>query len=208
MRLRRFSPLHLILALLTLAAFVLVGVERLGLAPGLQPAMALLYQWLMLLGGVALLVGAVNVVWLHLRRIQQGQQEWMLSLVLLAVLLPTFVAGIVNPAGARSPLLQWVFDSVVAPGQAALFALLIFFMAAATYRFLRVGRAGGAWLLVGALLVIAVQMPAATAWLPAGWVDATFWFVDAPVTAAVRGLLLGSALAMLVAGLRLLLGRA
>ena len=72
--------------------------------------------------------------------------------------------------------------------------------------------AGQPWgyrmLLAGTLIVVLIEMPAATAWLPANWVDATFWLVDAPVTAALRGLLLGSGLAMLVAGLRGLLGRA
>lgn len=208
MGVHRFSPVYLLVALVALVAFLFLGLERTGLLPGLRPATAVLYQWLMLFGGVALLLGVVNVAWLHLRRIQQGQRDWVLSLVLLAVMLPVVVAGLLNPLGAGSPLVQWVFDSIVAPGQAALFALLIFFMAAAAYRFLRVGRAGGFWLLAGTLLVVAVQMPAATAWLPQAWVDATFWLVDAPVTAAVRGLLLGGGLAMLVAGLRLLLGRA
>lgn len=208
MHARRFSPFRWLIALFILAAMVVVGLDRTGLVPALQPIMAHFYQWLMLFGGVALLVGVVNVAWLHLRRIQAGQRDWVLSLVLLAVLVPVAVAGLLNPLGAGSPLLQWVFDSVVAPGQAALFALLLFFMAAAAYRYLRFGRPGGAWLLAGTLIVLVVQMPAATAWVPAAWVDATFWFMDGPMMAALRGLLLGSAIAMLVTGLRLLLGRA
>lgn len=199
---------NLLIPILLVAVLTLLIVDRTGVLPALKPVMASFYQWLMLLGGVALLLGVVNAAWLHGRRIQVGQRDWALSLVLLAVLIAVFVAGVVNPLGATSPLMVWVFDSVVAPGQAALFALLIFFMAAAAYRFLRIGRPGGAWMLAGALVVFLVQWPVASAWLPLPVVNTTFWLVNQPVMAAVRGLLLGSGIAMLIVGLRLLLGKA
>ena len=102
----------------------------------------------------------------------------------------------------------WVFDHVIAPGQLALFALLALVMAAAAYRFVHVGRKGGAWLLAGLLIVLVVQMPMSSDWLPTWLATATFWFVDTPVMAALRGALLGGGIAMLIVGLRLLLGRA
>ena len=117
-------------------------------------------------------------------------------------------AGVINPAGANAPVLTWVFDSLVAPGQMAIFALLVFFMAAAAYRFLRINRPGGAWMLAGALIVLVAQWPLATQWLPPAFAAATFWLLDAPVMAALRGLLLGSGIALLVIGLRLVLGKA
>jgi len=193
---------------LLVAVLMVLIVDRTGILPALKPVMANFYQGLMLLGGVALLLGVVNAAWLHGRRIQTGQRDWVLSIVLLAVLLAVFVAGVISPQGATSPSMTWVFESVVAPGQAALFALLVFFMAAAAYRFLRIGRPGGAWMLAGALAVFLVQWPLAGAWLPVSIVDSTFWLVNQPVMAAVRGLLLGSGIAMLIVGLRLLLGKA
>lgn len=189
------------------AVLILLVIDRSGLLPGLHTFMPVGFQWLMLLGGVALLLGAFNVVWLHLQRIWGGHRDWPLSLVLIAVLIAIFVAGVVSPSGATSPIMGWVFDNLVAPGQAALFALLIFFVAAAAYRFLRIGRPGGAWMLAGALIVLLVEWPIATGWLPPVLADGAFWFVGGPVMAAVRGLLLGSGVAMLVIGLRLLVGR-
>jgi hypothetical protein len=183
-------------------------VDRIGIAPDLTGALSVGYQWLMLLAGVALLIGVVNVLALHLWRIQTGRRDWVLSLVLVAVLVAVFVAGVVSPAGANGPLLNWVFDALVAPSQAALFSLLVFFMAAAAFRYLRVTRPGGAWMLAGALIVLLAQWPVATQWLPPAYVQATFWLVDAPVMAALRGVLLGSGIALLVVGLRLLAGKA
>jgi hypothetical protein len=199
---------NLLVPILLVTVLAVLLVDTFWRPPELQPVLASFYQWLMLLGGVTLLLGVINVAVLHARRIQAGARDWMLSLILLAVLLAVFVAGLVNQNGATSPIVTWVFDHVVAPGQAALFALLVFFMAAAAFRFLRIGRPGGAWMLAGALLVLLVQWPMAGVWLPLPVVDGTFWLVNQPVMAAVRGVLLGSGIAMLIAGLRLLLGKA
>jgi hypothetical protein len=203
---RRPAGNLLLSAVILIAAAVLV-LDRLGVAP-ITSVMALGYQWLILLAGVALLIGTVNVAAMHLWRIQTGQRDWVLSLVLLAVLVAVFVAGAVSPAGANGPLLDWVFSALVAPGQASLFALLVFFMAAAAYRFLRIDRPGGAWMLAGALLVLVAQWPLAAQWLPPVYITTVFWLLDGPVMAALRGLLLGSGIALLVIGLRLLAGKA
>lgn len=204
---RRLRPNYLLIVLFVALASLIV-LDRLLPTPTTQTVVAILYQWLLLLGGVALLLGLVNVGWLHMGRVLRGQRDWVLSLLLVAVMLAVFVAGVVNPAGPASPLLTWVFDNVLAPGQLALFALLALVMAAAAYRFVHVGQPGGVWLLAGLLLVLVVQMPMSSAWLPAWLVGATFWFVDTPVMAALRGALLGSGIALLIVGLRLLLGRA
>jgi hypothetical protein len=205
---RQRSSANLLLTLLILVALAVLIVDRIGIAPALSAALSVGYQWLMLLAGVALLIGTANVLAMHLWRVQTGQRDWVLSLILVAVMLAVFVAGVVNPAGANGPLLNWVFDALVAPSQAALFSLLVFFMAAAAFRYLRVSRQGGAWLLAGALIVLLAQWPLATQLVPPAYAQATFWLVDAPVMAALRGVLLGSGIALLVVGLRLLVGKA
>jgi hypothetical protein len=153
------------------------------------------------------LIGVLNVAAMHLWRIQTGQRDWVLSLVLLAVLLAVLAAGVISPAADNAPPLEWVFAAVIAPGQASLFALLAFFMAAAAFRYLRFDRPGGPWLLAGALIVLLAQWPLLTPLLPPAFAGFTFWLLDGPIMAALRGLLLGSGLALLVVGLRLLLGR-
>lgn len=205
---RQRSSANILLTLLILIALAVLIVDGVGIAPALSTALSAGYQWLMLLAGIALLLGTANVLALHLWRVQTGQRDWVLSLILVAVMAAVFVAGIVNPGGATGPLLSWVFDALVAPSQAALFSLLVFFMAAAAFRYLRVSRQGGAWMLVGTLVVLLAQWPLATQWLPPAYAQATFWLVDAPVMAALRGVLLGSGIALLVVGLRLLVGKA
>jgi hypothetical protein len=202
------SGANILLAFLIVAGVVVLLVDRTGIAPDLGAVLATGYQWLMLLAGVTLLIGTVNVVAMHLWRIGGGQRDWVLSLLLVAVLVAVFVAGVISPAGANGPLLAWVFDTLVAPSQAALFSLLVFFMAAAAFRYLRINRPGGAWMLAGAVIVLLAQWPLLTQWLPPAYGEVSFWLLDAPVMAALRGVLLGSGIALLIVGLRLLVGKA
>lgn len=192
---------------LLVAALVFVAAGRLRAIPALTTITTTGYEWILLLAAAAFFLGVINVLWLHVRRIALGQRDWGLSLILVAVLLAVAAGGLLNPAGAASPLLGWIFANLIAPGQAALFAMLIFFMAAAAFQYLRIGRPGGAWMLAGALLILVVQMPIAGPWLPPWLSNLAQWWLDVPGMAALRGLLLGGGLAMLVVGLRMLVGR-
>ncbi len=189
------------------AVFAIVLIDRTGVLPGLAPFSLALYEWAVILAGIAILLGVVNVLWVHWRRILHGEGEWWLSLVLVVALLSVLLAGMVNPAGDRSPLLEWTFDSVIAPGYSALFALMIFFLAAALYHRVRVGRAGGGWVLAGILLTLLAQTPAAQALLAPAWSTTIAWILNGPVTATLRGALLGVGLALVVVALRTLAGR-
>lgn len=196
-----------VFVILLVAALAFVVAGRLPGWLGLATLANTGYTWALLLGGVALLLGVVNVLWLHIRRIALGQRDWVLSLLLIAVLIAVAGAGLLSPAGAASPLLEWIFAAVIAPGQAALFALLVFFMVAAAFQYLRIGQRGGVWMLAGFLVILAVQTPFIASWLPPNSVDAANWFLNLPVMATLRGVLLGGSLALLVVGLRLLVGR-
>jgi len=201
-------PLRSAIAIGIMAAcFALILADRTGLLPRLAPFTLALYQWAIILGGVALLLGVLNVLWVHMRRIQHGQSAWWQSLVLVVALLAVLLAGLVNPAGDRSPLLEWTFDSVIAPGYAALFALMIFFLGAAIYHRVRLGRAGGGWVLAGLLLMLLAQTPAAQTLLAPAWSAAITLILNGPVTATLRGAPLGVGLALIVVALRVLAGR-
>jgi hypothetical protein len=200
-------PLRTAIALALVAGcFVMVFTERTGLLPALAPITVALYEWAVVLGAFALLLGSGSVLWLHARRIQGGAAGWWQSLALVVTLAAVFAAGLVNPAGARSPLIEWTFDSVLAPGYGALFAMMVFFLGAAIYQLVRVGRRGGGWVLGGLLFMALTQMPALRLIVPANVADAALWIVEAPVTASARGVLLGVGLGLIVVALRALTG--
>lgn len=196
------------LVLLTVAVcFIVITLDRVGMGPALRSLTTALYAWAVLLSAFALLLGVFNVLLMHLRRIYLGETDWGGSTVLVVALLAVLVAGLLDPQGATGPVVEWIFDAVLAPGQAMLFALLAFFTAAAAYRYLRVNQPGGVWMVAGALLMFVAQMPVSAAWLPVPLFEAMAWLLTHPLLATVRGVLLGSGLALLIAGLRFLIGR-
>ena len=183
-------------ALLVLDRFVALGPVR--------DAATMLLEWGLILAAFALLLGIANVTWVHLRQVIVGSRGWMQSLLLVAALIATLILGLSGAEGVRSPLVEWIFDSVIAPGQATLLALPAFFMLAAAYRYLRISRPGGLWILAGVLLVVAGQMPLAHDLLPASVAAVTAWVLDGPAMAALRGALLGSAFAIILVAVRAL----
>lgn len=207
MPLPRFSLINYLVLLILISCLVLVILDRTGLMPPLRSLTTLLYTWTILLGAFALLLGVVNVLLVHVQRIQSGQSGWPYSLALVATLVAVFVAGLLQTDGVRSSMLEWIFDSLIAPGQAMLFALTAFFMAAAAFRWLRIGRVGGAWMLAGALAILLIQMPAANSALSPAWSQLANWTLSGPIMAIMRGALLGSGLALLISGVRFLLSR-
>jgi len=203
----RFALTNYFVLLIIIGCLILIIIDRTGLFPFLRLVTTTLYGWVLLLGGFALLLGVVNVLLVHVQRIQSGQAGWTHSLVLVATLCAVFVAGLLDGNGTHSQMVEWIFDRLIAPGQAMLFALTLFFMGAAAFRWLRIGWDGGGWMLAGALLMLLAQMPATNPLLPPAWLDLTRWLLTVPVMATLRGALLGSGLALVIASLRFLLGR-
>lgn len=184
----------------------IVLADRFGITSFTRPLTTQLYAWALLLAGFTLLLGVANVLWVHLARIQQGSHEWPLSLLLVVAFVLVLVAGIAAPGGVTGPLIEWTFDAIIAPGQATLFALTGLFIVAAAFRYLRLNRPGGLWILAGALLTLLVQTPISRQALPELFTGFADWLLVGPVMAALRGALLGGALAALIAGIRLFAG--
>jgi hypothetical protein len=201
---RALRPNFFVLVIL-IGGVLLLGIDRFVDIPPLRRAAVLIYEWGVLLSAFALLLGVINVMWVHVRHILAGDAGWPLSLVLVITLAVVLVTGLFSTTGVRSPLVELLFDAIIAPGQATLFALLAFFMAAAAYRYLRIGRPGGVWLLVGVLLVFAVQMPVAHALLPIAFANVVGWVADVPAMSALRGALLGSSFALVIIAIRFLI---
>jgi hypothetical protein len=187
--------------------FILLALDRAGVVPLLAGLTAILYEWLILLSSFALLLGIAHLLLTHLRRIQLGQPEWTYSLLLVIACCAVFVAGLLQPAGVTTPTVEWIFTTLIAPGQAMLYALIFFFMVAAAYHYLRLTTPAGRWMLAGALVMLITQMPATYNLLPASYGEWMGWLLQVPVMATVRGAILGSTLALLFLSVRFLLGR-
>ena len=153
-----------------------------------------LLKIVVLVSGAALLMAAFNLVGRHVRR--AGQKDAG-SLLLVAGFVAAFIAGLL-PGGFDSGLGGWLYQWLLAPGLAALFALLPIFLAYALFRHLSVRDLGGFLLFVGMIIVLLGQMPALASRFP---ILAAFRhdLLIGPAAAAFRGVILGLATGVILA---------
>jgi hypothetical protein len=194
---RRFLPVSVasLSGILVLLGYFADG-EMLGNLPNL------LIEAAAFLAALALLVGAAHLAIVHGRRVVGGEAQGGQSVVLVIALVATFGIGVLLPGSAA---LAWVFDHLLTPLQATMTALLAFFVVSGAYRAFRVRHAGAVVLLVTSLFMLLAQLAISQRLSPV--VPALRdWTLAVPVTAGVRGILLGTALGTLGATLRILTG--
>lgn len=152
--------------------------------------------------GFALLLGLLNVLIVHFRRIGRREEGWVYSIFLVGIALVVLVAGIPGP---ESDVVTWLFDHVQFPLQAATFSLLAFYVATAAYRAFRLRSLESLAFVVAVVVVLLGQVPLGrylSEYLPA----AKDWILDVPSTAGVRGIIIGVALGTIATGVRVLIG--
>lgn len=162
---------------------------------------AKLLEGVMILAAFALLLGLLNLMNVHLRRVATGEKNQGFSVVLVAAMLVTLVCGVAWP---QSGALTWIFGYIYYPLQSSLAALLAFFAVSAAYRAFRLRSGQAVILLVTSLLVLVTQMPFMSALSPL-FAEIREWVLYVPVAAGVRGLILGVALGTITTCLRVLL---
>lgn len=170
-----------------------------------------LIQLVTVTAAVAVLIGILNLIGVHLGRISHTEHGWPYSLIVLLAAAGVVVLRILDKAEIWSGDLEdeqispRVFEAVQVSLESALAALLVFFLVFAAYRLLR--RRVTVWntLFSAAAVIVLV-----------GWIpfenteilgDIRDWVVEVPVSAGARGLLIGVGLGTLVAGVRVLIGQ-
>jgi hypothetical protein len=167
-----------------------------------------LLQVAQLLTATGLLLGVLNVLNVHRRRIAARANDWPYSMVLIVALLATFIIGVLpgvsSDLAALELVTRAVFRYVYQPLAGSVLALLTFFALRAAWRALQLRPREASIILGVAVIFLLVSGPWAAA-IPG--LDATLdWIRAYPVLGVARGLLLGVGIGALVASMRLLLG--
>jgi hypothetical protein len=161
---------------------------------------ATLVEGVTILAAFALLLGLLVLLSTHARRLKRGSGPG-LSLVLIIALLGTLAVGVALPG---STTLSWLFDYIYYPLQSTMAALLAFFAISAVYRAWKLRNVHAWILLVTSLFLFLTQLPLSASlspYLPA----VRDWLMAVPVTAGMRGIILGTALGTIATALRILL---
>jgi len=169
-----------------------------------------LVQWASVVGYFAILVGTIDIVIFHLKPLRSKESgQWQYSAVLLiitAIGLVTGTAGVLSGAGINYQPFAWLYNAIYVPSNATVYAILVFYIASASYRAFRIKNAQAAFLvLVGFIIMFADIGLGYVIW--PGFVPLGNWINTYPVAAAFRPIIIGSGLGVIITGLRALLGR-
>lgn len=168
-----------------------------------------LTDWVVILAGLALLVGVLNLLLVHMRKAQLGTKGWPYSLVVVVTTLGVMVVGLLEgPEATFEPVsvTQVIFNGVLVATQASLAGLMVFFLVSGATRMLGKRRE-----LLSVVFLVSVLI-VLLGWLPLPLVQSSLlpairhWVLQVPTTAGARGILMGVALGSMMVGLRVLTG--
>jgi len=170
-----------------------------------------LVEWAVIVAAFAFLLGMVNILRVHVRRLFQRGSGRVYSLVLLFAMVVALVLTLIPPllpANAVTQNLpdldQAMFDYLISPLGASLAALVVFTLVLAALRLLRARRRLGAviFLVIVVVILLGSTPLAGLEWL-AGVRE---WIINVPGMAGMRGLLLGVVLGTVITALRVHMG--
>ncbi len=196
-------------------------------APGVTRLLAFCDQhfsvWFSVLAVFAFTLGGVNLMRTHWRKVSARAADWRYSLITLVSFVTVLVVGMVKLGGppglqgaATAPdgWLTGIFETVLSPLHATLYALLAFYIASASFRAFRARSVESTILLVSALIVLLGRIPlgaTVTSWLPAPLAllrmeELSLWILKVPNTAGQRAIMIGIALGVVAMAMRLIMG--
>lgn len=164
--------------------------------------------WASFLAAVALILGVLNLLLVHLNRVFKERNPY--SGVLVLGMLGVFGAAVWDGLRGSSSV-ETVFNWIQAPLEAALASLLVIFLLLAGVQLLKRQHTGWAFLFgLSAAVMLLGQALLASRLLPVGLrqpIDQAYEFIqNVVVMSGIRGLLIGVALGTLLLSLRLLMG--
>ncbi len=169
-------------------------------------------NWAMILGALAVIIGVLNLLLVHARRIDKQAPGWVYSLITAVAAVVTLALGVfegyTSGGGAalyaEDSLSHLLFVSIIAASQAALASLIMFFLVVGAVRMLR--NRPSPW----SVFFLAVVVIILVGWLPLSFMGPANllrnWLISIPAAAGARGILLGVALGTIALGLRVLTG--
>jgi hypothetical protein len=149
-------------------------------------------------------LAAMNLIRVNIRKLNRSKnQEWYNPIILLGGMSAMVFAGFV--LGDTSPMYLFLFSRVFQPLGAAMFSLMIFFIASAAQRAFRARSPEALVLLVAGIIVMLGRAPIGE--LIGDWVPASAdWLMKVPNLAGNRAIMIGAALGMVATGFRVLVG--
>lgn len=197
------SPFSIFNAVVAIVAGVIVLVGY--FTPWLAGTRALFLQWAVILAAFALLIGVVNLLTVHLRKMGKSKKGGIYSLALwVAFFITVGVVALDGPDGSQS---VYLFNNIQIPVEASLLTLLVVTLAVASIRLLRRKAGLFTYVFIGtAFLVLLGTAPLYGLGEVSFLYQVRTWIAGVLSVAGARGVLLGVALGTVATGIRVLMG--
>jgi hypothetical protein len=163
---------------------------------------ALLRNWTVILAYFAIVIGLINSLIFHGRRVQRKRPQWYYSAWLLFVLVTITFIGVF--AGVEHPVYSFLFTNVYGALGPSGYGIMTFFIASAAFRALRATSWEGLVLVLAVIFTLMYRAPVGVIIPFAPEVGA--WINEVPSTGGMRGIIIGMAIGTIGMGLRTLLG--
>ncbi len=182
----------------------------------LEIVKSLLVDWAATLSAIALLLGILNLVLVHIEKFASFKPGWVYSIVLLLGFIFALGMGLFPPlidmtrqanaqfnaAQTMRDMGRFMFLYIQTPIETSLTAMLGIVMIMAGARLIRKRRNISAALFILVSLVLILGLAPLAPILG----DAREWIVQVPALAGARGILLGIALGAITTGVRVIIG--
>lgn len=177
-----------------------------------------LSDWAVIITSFALIIGGVDILRFHVIKVRkEGVRQGIFSTVTIGFLVVTLIFALIgwylsyaNPALGititTQPQFKWLYTYVYAPADAAMYSILIFYIASASYRAFIVRNPMALLLLIIAIIVMLGNTSIGGLIWP-GFLPLRDWIMIVPTTAAFRPITIGAGLGVIILGLRLLIWR-
>lgn len=166
-----------------------------------------LLQIAVIMVAVAVLFGLFNLLSVHGLRLRHRERGWPYSIVLIVSALLVIGLWLAGAEAENRALVENVQISV----ESALAALLVFTLVFGAYRLMRQRVTWGSLLFIATVLIMLLGTLLPSAAGASGPVallgQVRAWLLGVPVSAGIRGLLLGIALATVITAVRILVGQ-
>jgi len=161
-------------------------------------------NWVRLISAFTLVLGTGSLIIHHTIRLQRRQKGWPYSVVTLVSLAISLVLGLGWTLRTGRPG-DLIYRNIQVPLGAAMFSILAFYMASASYRAFRARNKEATILLIAAFLVMLGSVPIGTTiWNKIPIISE--WILTVPNMAAKRAIGFGIALGAIATALKIILG--
>ncbi|HVP06458.1 MAG TPA: hypothetical protein VMS71_01350 [Candidatus Acidoferrum sp.] len=170
-------------------------------------------DWFSIVAAFAIWLGALNLFKTSLEKIYSRKGEWGYAIIIVVFFLLVAIAGFAEGRDFRNPGtgFDWLYNYIYSPLSSTMYAILAFFVASASYRAFRARNLDATLLLLAAFFVMLGRVPVGdlmTSFLPENYRLSALasWIMNYPNTAGQRAVMIGIALGIVSASLRIILG--